>query len=287
MPPIRFVTGVIEDGDGGGGGAAGAAEVQHEVADPALPGVEQVQPRLAPVQQLRRGGVVQVSGRRDDDRDDRIDGSGGGWGAGLWCGRSLVWRSLVWRTREGETSVSPCLAIKDVLRAAARLSARSGGRWRRSPSRGRRARVSWRCRSASTRARGPPGGPTGSGGRLRGRRRQRRCLRRCLRRCRVHRSPSAVAPLIVGPTPEDSRSGDQACPGGLAEWSWLTTHPASPDTRCLPTQTSGPRSSSRSAPRGYPILKLESVGREDEPSPLIRPWPAARSRTRSTPCTLP
>jgi len=57
---------VIKDGDSRCGGVASAAQIHHEVADNALPGVEPVQPRLAPVQQPRRGGIVKISGRRDD-----------------------------------------------------------------------------------------------------------------------------------------------------------------------------------------------------------------------------
>jgi hypothetical protein len=74
VPPIRFGTGVIKDGDGRCGDAASAAQIHHEVADNAPPGIEQMQLRLAPVQQPRRGGIVKISGRRDDDRDDRIGG---------------------------------------------------------------------------------------------------------------------------------------------------------------------------------------------------------------------
>jgi hypothetical protein len=74
VPSIRFGTGVIKDGDGRWGGAASVAQIHHEVADNALPDVELMQPRLAPVQQLRRGSIVKISGRRDDDRDHRIGG---------------------------------------------------------------------------------------------------------------------------------------------------------------------------------------------------------------------
>ena len=74
VPSIRFGTGVIKDGDGRCGGAASVAHVHHEVADIAAPDVEQMQPRLAPVQQPSRGGIIKISGRRDDDRDDRIGG---------------------------------------------------------------------------------------------------------------------------------------------------------------------------------------------------------------------
>ena len=42
VPPIRFVTGVIKDGDRGCGGATGVAQIHHEVADLGLPGVELV-----------------------------------------------------------------------------------------------------------------------------------------------------------------------------------------------------------------------------------------------------
>jgi hypothetical protein len=50
VPPIRFGTGVIKDGDGRWGGAASVAQIHHEVADNASPGIEQMQLRLAPVQ---------------------------------------------------------------------------------------------------------------------------------------------------------------------------------------------------------------------------------------------
>ena len=74
VPPIRFGTGVIKDGDGRCGGPVSVAQIHHEVADNASPGIEQMQLRLAPVQQPRRGGLVKISSRRDDDRDDRIGG---------------------------------------------------------------------------------------------------------------------------------------------------------------------------------------------------------------------
>jgi len=78
VPPIGCRTGVIQDGNGGGRSTASVTHVHHEVAGNGLPDVEQVQPGLAPVQQPRRGGVVKITGRRND-RDGglgRIDRSG-------------------------------------------------------------------------------------------------------------------------------------------------------------------------------------------------------------------
>ena len=74
VPPIRFGPGVIKDGDGRRAGPVNVAQIHHKLADNASPGVEQMQLRLAPAQQPRRGGIVKISGRRDDNRDDRIGG---------------------------------------------------------------------------------------------------------------------------------------------------------------------------------------------------------------------
>ena len=74
LPPIRLGTGVIKNGDGRCAGPVNVAQIHHEVTDNASPGVEQMQLRLAPAQQPRRGGIVKISSRRDDNRDDRIGG---------------------------------------------------------------------------------------------------------------------------------------------------------------------------------------------------------------------
>ena len=60
VPPIRFGPGVIKDGDGRCAGPVNVAQIHHKVADNASPGVEEMQLRLAPVQQPRRGGIVKI-----------------------------------------------------------------------------------------------------------------------------------------------------------------------------------------------------------------------------------
>ena len=77
-----FYACVIKDGHSGGGGMVGVVDVDQQVVQRGVPDVEQVQPGLAPAQEPRCGGVVEIA-RCGDDR-----GGGGGWfgRGGVGCG---------------------------------------------------------------------------------------------------------------------------------------------------------------------------------------------------------
>lgn len=88
-------------------------------------------------------------------------------------------------------------------------------------------------------------------------------------RAGTERVSRRFAPLEPrGESPRTEESGYQACKGPVVMVS------ASAADEGLLTQTPWVEASSRRASRGCPLLRSGISDRENEPSPLIRPWPA-------------